>query len=255
MKYNRVISTAVMFLLLGTTLPAFAQKEEEQRGGGKEQAPKSEPQRAQKAAPQHAEKAVPQHAQKAEPQHAQQAQPERAQTGGATTCREGAAAASQAAPQRAEKQQHNTQRRHNHSVRRNNSRNAHKRSSPPGSRHRRLPATVAAEGGNYGRISNANYTSHFGHDHSFHMGRPEMRGGYNRFQYGGYSFGYNQGWPVGWGYGDNFYVEYIDGAYYLCDLVSRRPDYPQHVLTIYPAHLRGRISPARAGRIAPREAV
>ena len=50
------------------------------------------------------------------------------------------------------------------------------------------------------------------------MGRPEMMGGYNRFQYGGYSFGYNQGWPDGWGYNDNFYVEYIDGAYFLCDL-------------------------------------
>ena len=64
----------------------------------------------------------------------------------------------------------------------------------------------------------ANYTSHFGHDHSFHMGHPEMRGGYNRFQYGGYSLGYNQGWPVGWGYNDDFYVEYIDGADYPCDL-------------------------------------
>jgi hypothetical protein len=50
------------------------------------------------------------------------------------------------------------------------------------------------------------------------MGRPQMSGGYNRFQYGGYSFGYNQGWPVGWGYDDDFYVVYIDGAYYLCDV-------------------------------------
>lgn len=50
------------------------------------------------------------------------------------------------------------------------------------------------------------------------MGRPQMIGGYNRFQYGGYSFGYNQGWPAGWGYNDNFYVEYIGGAYFLCDL-------------------------------------
>ena len=45
-----------------------------------------------------------------------------------------------------------------------------------------------------------------------------MIGGYNRFQYGGYSFGYNQGWPSGWGYNDNFYVVYLNGAYYLCDL-------------------------------------
>ena len=147
MKQNRVISTTVLFLLLGTTIPSFAQKGQEEKGGG-----------AEKAQPQRAEKAQPE-------QRAQKAQPE----------------------QRAQKAQ---------------------------------PRAVASKsgGGHYGRISNANYTSHFGHDHSFHMGHPEMRDGYNRFQYSGYSFGYNQGWPEGWGYDDDFYVEYIDGVYYLCDL-------------------------------------
>jgi hypothetical protein len=47
------------------------------------------------------------------------------------------------------------------------------------------------------------------------MGRPEYVGGYNRFHYGGYYFGYNQAWPVGWGYDDDVYVEYIDGGYYM----------------------------------------
>jgi hypothetical protein len=50
------------------------------------------------------------------------------------------------------------------------------------------------------------------------MGRPEMRGGYNRFQYGGYWFGYNQGWPMGWDYTDDMYVEYVDGYYYMRNL-------------------------------------
>jgi len=50
------------------------------------------------------------------------------------------------------------------------------------------------------------------------MGRPRMIGGYNRFQYGGYWFGYNEGWPMGWDYADDMYVEYIDGYYYMCDL-------------------------------------
>jgi hypothetical protein len=50
------------------------------------------------------------------------------------------------------------------------------------------------------------------------MIRPQMIGGYNRFQYGGYWFGFNQGWPAGWSYDDTVYVEYLDGAYYLCDL-------------------------------------
>ena len=50
------------------------------------------------------------------------------------------------------------------------------------------------------------------------MMRPQMIGGYNRFQYGGYWFGYNQGWPSGWDYNDGFYVEYIDGVYYMFNL-------------------------------------
>ena len=50
------------------------------------------------------------------------------------------------------------------------------------------------------------------------MMRPQMIGGYNRFQYGGYWFGYNQEWPSGWDYNDGFYVEYIDGVYYMFNM-------------------------------------
>ena len=170
MKQNRVISTAVLFLLLGAAIPAFAQKGEEEKGGGK----------AQQAQPQHEQKAQPQQrAQKAQPeQRAQKAQPQRAQ---------------KAQPQRAQQAQHQQQ-----------------------------PQAVANNRGNngnhYGRISDNSYRAHFGHGHSFHMIRPQMIGGYNRFQYGGYWFGFNQGWPEGWSYDDTVYVEYIDGVYYLCDL-------------------------------------
>ena len=157
MKYNRVISGAVLTLLLAATLPAFAQKGDDEKGGGKapQEQQKAQPQRAQPA------KAQPQRAQ-AQPQRAQAQQPARQQT-----------------------------------------------------------QTVAANhgGGNYGRISNASYSSHFGHEHSFHMGHPQMIGGYNRFQYGGYWFGYNQGWPAGWGYDDNVYVVYEGGGYFMYDLM------------------------------------
>jgi hypothetical protein len=73
-------------------------------------------------------------------------------------------------------------------------------------------------GNQYGRIPDDHYRAHFGHEHSFHMGRPQMIGGYNRFQCGGYWFGFNEGWPVGWDYNDDFYVEYIDGVYYMFNL-------------------------------------
>jgi hypothetical protein len=53
------------------------------------------------------------------------------------------------------------------------------------------------------------------------INEPVMVGGYSRFQYGGYWFGFNNQWPVGWYYTDDVYVEHFDGAYYLCN-----PYYP-----------------------------
>ncbi|MGH9682284.1 MAG: hypothetical protein ACRD4S_01540 [Candidatus Acidiferrales bacterium] len=35
--------------------------------------------------------------------------------------------------------------------------------------------------------------------------------------YGGYNFEYTEGWPPQWGYGDDLYIEEINGQYYLCD--------------------------------------
>jgi hypothetical protein len=170
MKQNRVISTTVLFLLLGAAIPAIAQKGEEEKGGGGE---KAQPAQHEAQPQQHAQKAQPQQrAQKAQPQQrAQKAQPQ----------------------QRAQQAQQSG---------------------------RQQGQTVASNsgGGHYGRISDSSYRAHFGHEHSFRMKRPRMINGYNRFQYGGYWFGFNQGWPAGWSYDDTVYVEYLDGAYYLCDL-------------------------------------
>jgi hypothetical protein len=182
MKQNRVISTAVLFLLLGAAIPAFAQKGEEEKGGGKAQPAQhqAQPQHEQKAQPQQrAQKAQPQQReQRAQPQQrAQKAQPQQREQ--------------RAQPQRAQQAQ-----------------------------RQQRPQAVSNNrgGGHYGRISDASYRSHFGRGHSFHMGHPQMIGGYNRFRYGGYWFGFNEGWPQGWDYNDDFYVEYIDGVYYMFNL-------------------------------------
>ncbi|MGD0955927.1 MAG: hypothetical protein ABR953_03760 [Candidatus Acidiferrales bacterium] len=84
-----------------------------------------------------------------------------------------------------------------------------------------MQQTRAAGGnrGNYahGRISDARYASNFGSGHSFHVNR----GDYDRrrFEYGGYSFGFIDPWPIGWGYSDGVYVVYADGGYYMYDRV------------------------------------
>ena len=71
--------------------------------------------------------------------------------------------------------------------------------------------------GNYahGRISDDHYASHFGSGHSFRVNR----GDYDRrrFDYGGYSFGFIDPWPVGWGYSDDVYVVYDGGGYFMYD--------------------------------------
>jgi hypothetical protein len=72
-----------------------------------------------------------------------------------------------------------------------------------------------------GRIPDARFQSNFGRGHEFHMGNPVMVDGYSRFQYGGYWFGFDQPWPVGWYYTDDVYIDYVDGAYYMYD-----PYYP-----------------------------
>jgi hypothetical protein len=72
-----------------------------------------------------------------------------------------------------------------------------------------------------GRIPDERFHSNFGRGHEFRMGNPVMVGGYSRFQYGGYWFGYVQPWPAGWFYTDQFYIDYVDGGYYMYD-----PYYP-----------------------------
>jgi hypothetical protein len=137
MKQNRVISTAVLFLLLGTTAFAYAKKGPKVKAGG-----------GQKA----------QQAQQAGKQQGQRAANNRGNNG------------------------------------------------------------FHGEGDNgnhYGRIPDAHYRANFGRAHAFRMGPPRFIDGYNRFQYSGYWFGYNQPWPSGWGYNDDVYVEYVGGAYYL----------------------------------------
>jgi hypothetical protein len=66
----------------------------------------------------------------------------------------------------------------------------------------------------HGRIPDDRFRASFGREHRFRVGHFDNR----RFQYGGYWFSFNEGWPVGWAYTDDFYIDFIDGQYYLIDL-------------------------------------
>jgi hypothetical protein len=72
-----------------------------------------------------------------------------------------------------------------------------------------------------GRIPEERFHSNFGREHNFRMQEPVLVGGYSRFQYGGYWFGFVEPWPAGWYYTDDVYIDYVDGEYYMYD-----PYYP-----------------------------
>lgn len=62
------------------------------------------------------------------------------------------------------------------------------------------------------RLEGREFHQHFGREHRF---RPEWRGGYDAFFFGGYEFGFIDPWPYGWEYTDEVYVDDIDGSYFL----------------------------------------
>jgi hypothetical protein len=65
------------------------------------------------------------------------------------------------------------------------------------------------------RIPEEHFRASFGEGHRFVISQPVMVGGYSRFQYSGFWFGFVEPWPEGWYYSDDVYVDYVDGDYFL----------------------------------------
>ena len=84
--------------------------------------------------------------------------------------------------------------------------------------HPEQPANHAQPAGKSARIPDDKFREHFGRGHSFNaktvivQGRPQ-------FQYSGYSFELVDVWPADWAYTDDCYIDYIDGEYFLFDLL------------------------------------
>jgi hypothetical protein len=69
-----------------------------------------------------------------------------------------------------------------------------------------------------GHIPDDRFRAQFGREHRFNARSVIVRGR-PQFQYGGYNFEYVDAWPSEWSDSDDFYIDYIDGDYYLIDLV------------------------------------
>jgi len=72
--------------------------------------------------------------------------------------------------------------------------------------------------GKGGHIPDEKFRAQFGREHHFNARSVIVRG-QPRFQYGGYTFEIIDAWPAEWVDTDDYYIDYIDGEYYLIDLL------------------------------------
>jgi hypothetical protein len=76
----------------------------------------------------------------------------------------------------------------------------------------------AGPAGKGGHIPDDKFHANFGRSHTF-SARTVIVQGQPQFQYSGYSFQLVDAWPEGWAYTDDCYIDYIDGEYFLLDLL------------------------------------
>jgi len=240
MRLIRLIGATTVFLVLGLTAPCYAGQEkpeenskapmQEQQAKPEKQeqakAPKQEqqakPEKQQEAkAPKQEQQAKPEKQEQAKaPKQEQQAKPEKQQEAKAPKQEQQAKPEKQQqakAPKQEQQAKGQPQQQgQQHSA---SSKGPQRTQEETATQHAQPQLRLSARGS--GRIPDAQFHSHFGRGHEFRMGNPVMVSGYSRFQYGGYWFGYVQPWPVGWYYTDQFYIDYVDGGYYMYD-----PYYP-----------------------------
>jgi hypothetical protein len=210
MKPMGVISTTALFLVLGIGTRAEARQEKLENQEEKAKPDKQE----QTKAPKQEQEARPAKQQEAKaPKQEQQAKPEKQEQARAPKQEQEAKPAKQQeqAKGQQEQQQHQQQAASSQRPQRTPQAEATQRAQPE--------LRLSARGS--GRIPDERFRSNFGREHEFRIGNPVLVGGYSRFQYGGYWFGFVEPWPAGWYYTDDVYIDYVDGGYYMYD-----PYYP-----------------------------
>jgi hypothetical protein len=227
MKPIGIISATALFLLLGIETPANAQqdKQEEKAKPAKQEQqakPQDQQQQSRGQQGQQQQQQQQQRQQQAQaPKQQQQRQQQQAQAPKQQQQRQQQQAQGQQDQQRQHQQakgQQNQQRQQSQQQDRSSQRP--QRTQQEEARQREQPELRLSDRGN-GRISDERFHSNFGREHYFRIGSPVLVGGYSRFQYGGYWFGFVEPWPVGWYYTDDVYIDYVDGGYYMYD-----PYYP-----------------------------
>jgi hypothetical protein len=203
MKPIGTISTTALLLFLGFCVPADAGQDQQEKPQKQEEKAKPAKQE-QQAKPQDQQ-------QQSRGQQGQQQQQQRQQQQAQAPKQQQQRQQQAKGQQNQQRQQPQQQDRSSQRPQRTQQEEARQRSEP----ELRLSARDSD------RIPDERFHSNFGREHHFRIGEPVLVGGYSRFQYGGYWFGFVEPWPVGWYYTDDVYIDYVDGGYYMYD-----PYYP-----------------------------
>jgi hypothetical protein len=207
MKRLGALGTAALLLLLGNTASAYARQEQREQEAKPENKPEAKPAKQEETKPAKQEAAKPEPAKQTEAKPVKQ-EPSKPATQEAAQPKKQEQAKAQPAQAKSNNQQHA------------------QRTPAEEQRQRAVPALRLSARGS-ARIPDDRFRANFGREHVFVISQPVMVGGYSRFQYGGFWFGFVQPWPVGWYYTDDVYVDYVDGGYYLYN-----PYYPDARVSI-----------------------
>jgi hypothetical protein len=207
MKRLGALGTAALLLLLGNAASAYARQEQHEQEAKPENKPEAKPAKQEETKPAKQEAAKPEPAKQTEAKPVKQ-EPSKPATQEAAQPKKQEQAKAQPAQAKSNNQQHA------------------QRTPAEEQRQRAVPALRLSARGS-ARIPDDRFRANFGREHVFVISQPVMVGGYSRFQYGGFWFGFVQPWPVGWYYTDDVYVDYVDGGYYLYN-----PYYPDARVSI-----------------------
>jgi primosomal protein N' len=224
MKSIGVMSTAALFLLFGMAAPANGRQEkpkeeakpqnQEQQAKPAKQEEAKAPKQQQEAKPPKQEQAKPEKQQQAKAPKQQQAKPEQQQAKAPKQEQHAAPEKQQQQAKQQPQQKNNSAKQQPAHQQQASYSHAPQRTQQAIATQRAQPALRLSARGS-GRIPDDRFRANFGSGHNFHMGNPVLVGGYSRFQYGGFWFGFVQPWPSGWYYTDDVYIDYVDGGYYM----------------------------------------
>jgi primosomal protein N' len=233
MKQVGLIGAAVVLLSLGSITPLYAAQEDQAKHQDDAKAPKQEQAKPEKQPEKQTEPAKQEEKQQQEQaktntrdQQEQAKSSERQAKGEQEQQAKQQQQQAKTSTRNQEEQAKSAKQQQNQQAQAQRGQQHAQRTAAEEQRQRSMPALRLSARGE-GRIPDDRFRANFGREHVFRIGSPQMVGGYSRFQYGGFWFGFVDPWPVGWYYTDDVYVDYVDGGYYLYN-----PYYPDTRVSI-----------------------